>query len=68
MKDGTKPYLEPQIVCSTSRWVFSICAGSGPTKFLNEDGTQGFMNSTIEQNGDASEAASRRFDDEEYEE
>lgn len=68
MKNGTKPYLKPQIVFFASPWASSICAGSGYTKFLNEDGTQGFMNSTIEQNGDASEAATRRFDDEEYEE
>ena len=49
MKKGAKSYLKPQIACFASRWASSVCAGSGPTKFLNEDGTQGFMNSTIEQ-------------------
>ncbi len=67
MKKGNKSYQKPRVICLASRWVLSVCAGSGNTKFLNEDGTQGFMNSVVEQDGNAAEAASRRFDDDEYE-
>lgn len=69
MKKCKMSYLKPQMKSFTSRWGFPVCVGSGSgnTNFLNEDGTQGFMNSTIEQDADAADAASRRFDDEEYE-
>lgn len=67
MKKGVKSYLKPQIKIIPLRSSANICAGSGNTKFLNNEGTLGDMNS-IETEGNASEAASRRFDDEEYEE
>lgn len=68
MKKGAKSYLKPSVKFSPFPNGVTLCTGSRRTNFLNEDGTEGFLNSTIEQDINAFDAASRRFDDEEYDE
>ena len=67
MDKSKKPYLAPVAILRRLRHPSIFCAGSGTPKFLDNDGLSGKMG-FYEQDGDASKAASRRFDDEEVDE
>ena len=64
MRSRRKRYLVPVAFLVRLFQERRFCAGSGDRKFLDNSGTVGSLNA-IERNGDASEAASRRFGDEE---
>ena len=64
MEKSRKTYEKPHTISLPIQCGAHLCAGSGTKGFLNEDGTKGFMDATVEENGNAAEAASRMFNDE----
>ena len=64
MKDKSRLYIAPKTAVYALNGVTRLCSGSGG-KFLNSDGTKGNLDlNAVESGVNASEAAARRFYDE----